>query len=278
MFHFYTAFLWLFSLQERGDIQLKNGKVVNIEDRIPKLKHRRKQKANRRLIIYLSIFFLLIIGVVFFQSSLSKISSIKVIGNQNITEKEIIHYSKLAVGMSFWNVNNKKVEDNLKKHPEIKAVTVEKKLPNIIVIKVKEYQRIAFIKSNGKYLPILENGDILKTKKNNNKEFLNAPILVNWAKGEDIQEMIAQLRKLPTSIVNSISEIYYTPIPRDILQITLYMNDGNEVRASVRNFSQKMKYYPSMVKELDPNVKGIFYIDVENRFTPFGDDKVESEG
>lgn len=199
-------------------------------------------------------------------------------GNQNISKDEIIQYSQLSVGTSFWNVKNDKIERNLKKHPEIKSATVDKKFPNIIVIKVSEYQRVAFIKSNGKYLPILENGDILKSKKNNNKGFLNAPILINWSKGEDIQEMVAQLSELPKSIVNSISEIQYTPIPTDILQITLYMNDGNEVKASVRNFSEKMQYYPSMVKELDPNVKGIFHIDVENRFTPFGDDKIEAEG
>jgi cell division protein FtsQ len=250
---------------------------VNLEERIPKLKQRRKQKANKRLIIYLSIFFLLIVGVVYFQSSLSKVASIKVIGTQNIVKDEIIQYSKLSIKSNFWNINHENIENNIKDNPEVKTVMVERKLPNIVIIKVEEYQRIAYIENNRNYFPVLENGNILRKNKNG-KVLLNAPVFINWAKGEDIQEMVAQLKELPKSIINSISEIHYTPIPTDTLQITLFMNDGNEVKASIRNFFNKMQYYPSMVKELGPNVKGIFYIDVENRFTPYGVDVNEGAG
>ncbi|MCD8500622.1 MAG: hypothetical protein LRY71_01750 [Bacillaceae bacterium] len=37
-------------------------KIVSLEDRIPKLKQQRKQRANRRLIIYLSTFFFAIVN------------------------------------------------------------------------------------------------------------------------------------------------------------------------------------------------------------------------
>lgn len=255
---------------------LSNRKVVSLEERIPKLKQRRKQKANRRLILYLSIFFLLILGVIYFQSPLSKISAIKISGNQFIPQNEMIQLSKLAVGTSFWNFSSEEVEKNILQHPEIKKVSVKRVFPNIVTIEVKEYKRIAYILTNDKYLPIIENGEVLKTE-HKDEIILNAPVFVNWSKGEDIQEMIAQFKELPESVMNSISEIHFTPIPTDSLHITLFMNDGNQVIASIRNFSEKMKYYPAMVKELDPNVKGIFYIDVENRFIPFGDDKNESE-
>lgn len=253
-----------------------NRKVVSIEERIPKIKERRKQKANRRLITYLSIFFLLMMSVIYFQSSLSKISEINVIGNQNITNEQIISLSKLVVGTSFWNINNEKVEQRIKQHPEVKSVTIEKKFPNIVNIKIKELKRVAYILNNQNYLPILEDGSVLKSEQNNNL-LANAPLFVNWSKGEDIQEMVAQLKKLPISVTNSISEIHYTPIPTDSLKITVYMNDGNQVIGSIRNFADRMKYYPAMVNELDANVKGIFYIDVETRFVPYGDDNIEGK-
>ncbi|UTR15185.1 Miff domain-containing protein [Salipaludibacillus sp. LMS25] len=36
---------------------MKEKKVIKIEERIPKLKERRKQRSNRRLIMYVSVFF-----------------------------------------------------------------------------------------------------------------------------------------------------------------------------------------------------------------------------
>ncbi|WP_052363785.1 hypothetical protein [Geomicrobium sp. JCM 19037] len=65
-------------------------KVISVQDRIPALKEQRKKRANRRLILYVSIFFILIAAVVYFQSPLSHIQTIQVEGQEIGEEQEIL--------------------------------------------------------------------------------------------------------------------------------------------------------------------------------------------
>jgi cell division protein FtsQ len=51
------------------------------------------------------------------------------------------------------------------------------------------------------------------------------------------------------------------------------MNDGFEVRATLRTFSDKMVHYPSIISQLDPNKKGIIDLEVGSFFKAY-----ESEG
>jgi cell division protein FtsQ len=259
---------------------LEKGKVVVLEDRIPKLKQQRKQKANRRLIFYLSIFFLLLLCVIYFQSPLSNVSSITIEGNRNVSTSEIKKISGLTTKTSFWKIDNEMVEKKIEEHIEIKNAEVQKVFPNKILIKIEERKRVAYILKNAKYIPILENGMLLKNK-HGDVVPADAPVLVHWKKAEDIQEMAKELKKLPNSIKNSISEIHHTPEPTDPLHITLFMNDGFEVSATVRNFAKKMLAYPSIVSKLDPTVKGVIHLEVGAYFKAYeqkGDGKSESEG
>ena len=64
------------------------------------------------------------------------------------------------------------------------------------------------------------------------------------------------LEQLPNEVLNSISEIHYDPKKTDHYHISLFMNDGNEVSATIRTFAEKMSHYPSIISQLDPNQKG----------------------
>ena len=77
-------------MNTKGEAIMQKGKVLSLEDRIPKIKEHRRRKANRRLILLLSLFFLLIVCVVYFQSPFSQIKRIDVLGNETITEEEVV--------------------------------------------------------------------------------------------------------------------------------------------------------------------------------------------
>lgn len=242
-------------------------KVVSLEDRIPKLQQQRKQKTNRRLISFLSIFFLLILLVIYFQSPLSKVGSVKVEGNVLVDSKEIINLSEITTSSGFWNIDTEEVQQSIQEHLQIKKAIVEKKFPNHIVLVVNEYESIAYLEDKGGYRPILENGQVLKERTVNITA--DAPVLINWEKEEDIKEMISELKKLSPSIFNSISEIHHTPDKTDPWLVHLYMNDGYEVMASVRTFSKKMNSYSKIVSQLDENSKGIIHFEVGTYFESF---------
>ncbi|MDQ0227079.1 cell division protein FtsQ/DivIB [Metabacillus niabensis] len=242
-------------------------KVVSLEDRIPKLQQQRKQKSNRRLIMFLSVFFLLILLVIYFQSPLSKVGSITVKGNEIVDSKKIIELSGITASTGFWNINEQQVIRTVNSILQIKDVKVEKKLPNHIILNITEHKSVAYLEKDGVYLPILDNGEVLK-------EFeerlpADAPVLKNWDDEEDIKEMIKELTKIPPSIFNSISEIHHTPGKTDPWLVRLYMNDGYEVIASVRTFAKKMELYPSIVSELDENSEGVIHLEVGSYFESY---------
>lgn len=84
-------------------------KIVNIEERIPKIKEQRKQKANRRLISFIMLFFIMVLIIVYLQTPISKVSTISVTGNENVSKKEIIDLSDINSGdTEFWSLTSKK--------------------------------------------------------------------------------------------------------------------------------------------------------------------------
>ncbi|WP_099157996.1 cell division protein FtsQ/DivIB [Virgibacillus ndiopensis] len=247
--------------------------IVSIEDRIPKLKQARKKKANRRLIFYLSIFFLLIAVIVYLQSPLSHVKTVQVTGNTFVSEKEIIEQSKLLDDTNIWTIDKKEINQAIHKNPVIKSVSLDKKLPWTVEIKIKEYKKVGYIKKDDRYYPVLGNGqqlDSLEQKTLNG----DAPLLLNFTDEKELQNMTNELKKLPQSILNIISEIHWVPTDENTKKIVLYMNDGFMVDGTIRDFAEKMEVYPSIVAQLKPDSKGIIHIGVGAYFESF--DKKES--
>src|SRR5699024_7539769 len=113
--------------------------VLSIEDRIPKLKQARKKKTNRRLIFYLSIFFLLVSLVVYLQSPLSNIKTIKVTGNAVLSNEEIIKLSGLTDQTNIWSINKNEISEILQENPMVSDATVKRSLPQTVEITVDEF-------------------------------------------------------------------------------------------------------------------------------------------
>ncbi|MFQ3545838.1 FtsQ-type POTRA domain-containing protein [Halobacillus rhizosphaerae] len=246
---------------------MEERKVVSIEDRIPKLKQTRRKKANRRLILYLSILFLLIATVVYLQSPLSNVNKVVVEGEQHVSAKEIKQLSTITTKDNYWKIDPGDVEKAVEKHIQITDAKVKRRLPGTVIIDVKEAERIGYIQEEDKFQPILENGTKLKASATIPTG--DAPILYGFTKPTYLKEMSQELKKLPDSITSLISEVHWKPEEDNPYRIILYMNDGYEVVASIRNFSSKMPAYPSIVSQLTKENKGIVHIDVGTYFEAY---------
>ncbi|MBY0120789.1 FtsQ-type POTRA domain-containing protein [Bacillus sp. S/N-304-OC-R1] len=258
---------------------MEKGKVVSLEDRIPKLKQQRRRKANRRLIFLLLLFFTLISFIIYFQSPLSHINKIEVKGNTIYSQDDLISVTGLSKEINIWKVEEKDIQGKLEKLPEVKSAKVQIQLPNSVEISIQEYKRIAYIMKEKTYLPVLENGKVLNSSKTSEIP-ANAPILIGFSEGNELNEMIKELEKLPEMVLNSISEIHHTPKKTDTYHVSLFMNDGFEVSATVQSFSEKMTHYPSIVSQLDPAKKGIIDLEVGSYFKAYeqeGAEQVEEE-
>jgi len=247
---------------------MDKSKIVALEDRIPKLKEQRRRKANRRLIFLLFLFFTLIAAVGYVQSPLSHVKRITVKGNDMYSTAELIKKTGLSQQTNIWKVNSKEVSAKLQSLSEIKQAIVRISWPNTIFITVKEHKRVAFLEKNATYYPVMENGKILKSRKVLDIPS-SSPILFDFEEGSVLKEMVNGLETLPNEIINSISEIHYTPKKTDPFHITLFMNDGFEVSATLRSFSEKMVHYPSIISQLNPGKKGIIDLEVGSYFKAF---------
>ncbi|MGJ7922487.1 cell division protein FtsQ/DivIB [Neobacillus sp. LXY-4] len=259
---------------------MDKGKIVSLEDRIPKLKQQRRRKANKRLVILLFFFFLLMGCIIYFQSPLSHVRYINITGNETYSAQYLTKLSSLSKKTNIWKINEGSIEEKLRNLPEVKSAEVHVKLPSTVSIKIKEHKRIAYIGKDETFSAVLENGEILPEMKKGTFP-VQAPILIGFKKGKVLNEMIAGLEKLPDGIVNSISEVHYTPKETDQYRIVLYMNDGFQVIATLRNFDEKMVHYPSIMSQLNPDEKGIIDLEVGSYFKAFeqeGTEEIEDEG
>lgn len=253
---------------------MEKGKIVSIEDRIPKLKQQRRKKANKRLIFLLMLFFLLIGCIIYFQSPLSNVKQTVVTGNILYTEDEIEKISGINSSTNIWTIKKDKIEKKLNALPEIKTSSVSIKLPNIVHIKVEEYKRIAYMVSGSKYIPIIESGAKLEERSSESTPY-DAPLIMDFDNDKALEKMVKELKKLPTGVYNAISEIHYTPKKTDSYHINIFMNDGFEVAASLSTFAEKMEHYPSIVSQLDPKKRGIIDLEVGSYFKEYGSEGEE---
>lgn len=271
-----------FSFLDRLSVILNGGKcmdkdkIVALEDRIPKLKEQRRRKANRRLIFLLFLFFTMIAVVAYVQSPLSHVKKITIEGNELLSKDEIIRITKISNNTNIWSVKKDTISLNLQKLNVIKQADVKIKWPNTVIIEIQEHNKIAYLESDNSYYPVMENGKVLKDRKVTELP-INAPILFKFKEGAILKEMVAALEELPNEVLNAISEVHYTPKKTDSYHISLFMNDGFEVSATLRSFSEKMVHYPSIISQLDPSIKGIIDLEVGSYFKAYELEADESE-
>ncbi len=242
--------------------------IVSIEDRIPKLKERRKRKTRIQLVILLISFFILITLVVYFSSSYSQVSHIEVTGNQYLSDEEITEWSEIQGDDFFITLSKKRVTEKIEAHEEIKNVTMDKQYPNKLVIEVEENGIIGYIKEGDVYIPVLESGLVIK--KSATKTPTALPILYNFQQDQYLEKLAEQLNEMPKEVMNLISEVHYDPSEQDPTHIYLYMSDGMKVVGSITDLAEKMSYYTNIVANISPpETKGVIDIEVGAYFTPY---------
>jgi len=246
-------------------------KIISIEDRIPKLKERRKKKANRRLIIYLSLIFALILIIIYFQSPLSDIKKIDIKGNELLSDEEVIEQSGINVGDNIWGSSPKKIRNALIQNHVIYQAEVNRKLPRTIEITLEEFNLLGYIVEDDKQYPVLNNGERLAHQQSTG----DAPLFVNFTDRDQLDRALEEFEELPKYLFNLISEVHWDPTENNQHKIIVYMNDGYMVSGTIRDFANKMKVYPSIVSQLDSDQKGIVHIGAGAYFEDFTEEEAE---
>ena len=245
-------------------------KIIDIDDRVPARKRRRRIRTNIKFAVLISIFLLCIFCLLYFQSSYSKVQTIETSGNVLLTDDEYKELYNFKMGDSIWSFKEQEIEKNLLKHEWIKSVKVEKKLLTTVTVSIEEWPKVAYISRKNMFYPMLANGYIYEKEKSDVP--MDAPIFLQFDDENLRKKIVKQLAKLNPEVLALISQINAAPTESDPYSIVLYMNDGYEVRGEISSFAKKMNYYPSIIAQIEQNEsfeKGIIDIEVGSYYRPF---------
>lgn len=248
-------------------------KVIDIEDRIPTLREKRRKRTNKKFIILITLFFLTLFLLLYFQSPYSDVKNIHIKGFNLVNEEEYLKQSNLQVGQSMWSFREKEVEDNIKKLEWVKNVEVHKHWLTSVEINIEEWPKVAYISENNSFYPILENGVVFKELGSSTP--IDAPIFLEFEDSELRKRLLKELAGLEPTVLAMISQINATPTSSDPYAITLFMNDGYEVRAEITSLAEKLNYYPSIIAQIENNgefEKGIIDIEVGTYYRSYSEE------
>ena len=206
-----------------------------------------KRKKRRELIFIVTLFLIVIAVFSLLFSNYLKLKTIEVEGNNQITKEEILEAGNINNNLRTWSIKDDEIRNNIQSRFEIfKSVTVQSKLPSTIKVKVEEYSFIAQNKKeDGSLEIIMENGKPYSGIVRNN---YNLPILENFKDDSSkLDEVYKNLNKLKEDVRLQISEI----INDEGDNVTIYMKDGQKVKALRASFSDKLNYYDEISKYIE---------------------------
>ncbi|MFC6465431.1 cell division protein FtsQ/DivIB [Marinilactibacillus sp. GCM10026970] len=250
--------------------------VTNIEDIYNKKytdsPQTKKNKWNRLkakwfgLVLFFSL--TLFIGI-YFLTPYSQVGAIVVEGTDEVLDQEIINESKIRSGDSLWQTyfNKSEIEKEIKATlPQVRSMELTIKDFHDVHFDISEYETVAYLYKENTYFKILDNEKVLREPYPNNVG--NLPTFFNFVDENVLQQMLSEYNQLDQSIQSMISEVEWIESERNPLLVKAYMNNGNEVLASIPSFSERLKRYPQLVRAVKGE-NGLFDLEAGAYFLPF---------
>lgn len=228
-------------------------------------KEKNKRRPNRLALVFIVLFFLSLLVLLFFQSPLSKISTIDISGNRTLKDADVLKQASLKKGSQFFSWDPQAAKKQLMQNVQVKDVKITKRFPGKVTIKFEEWPRVAFwLKKdkdgNAQLRPVLANGVIVDKQW---KGTVDRPLLRGWSDESAVAKLSKQLERVERVTLRSLSEVH--PQPSDIYkdQVRVYTDDGYEVITRLSTFHENMNQYRNYV---DPDKKGIVHMTYGRNF------------
>ncbi|MCI6932071.1 MAG: FtsQ-type POTRA domain-containing protein [Tenericutes bacterium] len=220
-------------------------------------KNKKKKKLNIiKLLVFILIFYIIIYSI--YSLLNMKIRNIVIKGNTYLKDYEIIEQANIKDYPPMLTLNKNKTINKLKELDLISDATIKKSFDFTLTIEVVE-KKIILEYDNNYYL---SDGSKIKGS------YLGTPTLVNYVPEGTLKKFLNEMGKLDYDIINSISEIEYSPTKNSDGNITdedifiFKMNDGMIVYISTDKIDIMNKYQKIYASLGDK--KGILHLDKGN--------------
>ncbi len=202
---------------------------------------RKKKKMRRKVKVLIGLLIVVLIGA-YFYSDISKVQSIKVVGNSEVPSSLILKSISISKKSIFLFVNTSKVENEVKEVGLIKKANVSRDLFGNVRIEVEEANRIAYFTFKKKTYIIDEVGHVVALNKSVKLEDLKQyPKLSSFKSLKMIRTFAKQYVKIPLIVRNSISDIISSPKTADASRVRLVMDSGKELVVRIESMAYDLQ-------------------------------------
>lgn len=241
--------------------------VVTVTERVLK-NRRKKQQLKRRWRFFQSIFFIIILAIgsfILLKSSIFNITTIKVEGNQTLRGEEIKKLSGIGVGENIFKIKLEEAEKRIKLSPLVKKVSLQRKYPSVVIVKITEREPIGIIPVVEGFAKIDEEGYLLAfTDKLTGSKLpiitglkLNEQSLGSKVLGKGLKTAVTFLKVMPKGVVNEVSEINVA----NPHQAIVYTITSTQIRlGSPEKIEEKVRMLETVIRT-NPTAE-IEYIDI----------------
>lgn len=227
-------------------------------------------------------FVIIVLGVLLAMSVFFRVSRITVDGNSYYTEEQIIQASGIESGDNMFFVNRFTAASKIfAKLPYVQKVTINRKLPNHVIIEIAESQELAYVVSGDAYWAIDSNGKVLeKIDSKKAKDLIRIDGLSPKGPkvGQQIETKNGDTDKIEylASILNGIqsrqmmSDISYIDLTSSANPVLDYKGHFTVKLGANENLEYKLGLLVSAVEKLKENEYGVIDLSIDHQahFSP----------
>ncbi|MBW7455297.1 cell division protein FtsQ/DivIB [Paenibacillus sepulcri] len=237
-------------------------------DKMPVLREPvRRRRGGKKLLAVLFLLFIVILCVLFFNSNISKISSVVVEGQKFTRAADVQKAAGISVGDAFLGTSTKTIEARVKKLAPVETVEVTKSFPGTVKIVVHEFPGVAFqLSDQGVLTALLSNGTSVPT---GSDIIVDKPILSGWKADDPVKaQLCKQLAELSAQSLSDFSEIIPTPSNAYPDRIKIYTRTRFEVITAVSLLPGKVPALNAVIETQEPGLITMLLADTYTSFTP----------
>lgn len=241
------------------DLEVSEDEQIDFEG----VGEREAQEVNKRKIfpvlkkmwwVVLGFLVVLILNL-YIVSPYSRVQKFVVSGDTHESIESIADATGIRVNDRIYNIyqhHTKISKEVLKAFPRIEKASLQIKLPSTVVVNVKEYPVVAYVKNNKDFYPVISTGIYIESEKiSEDKVDKKLPVLDKILDKNEVKPFIDSYSKLPVEIRSQISTVTKTPTKSTADFLTMEMRDGNQVLVSLSEIDMKLPYYTSVKKNLE---------------------------
>lgn len=235
-----------------------------------------KRRGNRRLKMVLLLLFIVVLSVLFFNSSISEVSTVTVTGQRFVNEDSIRKLAGISIGDAFFGFTERSVERKLRTSKSIEQATVTKIFPGEIRIRVQEFAAVGYeLSPEGEIMAILSNGTSVPAT---NADFVvDKPLLSGWKKGDPIKTALSkQLAAIPAQQLSDLSEIRPDPSNAYPDRIRIYTRTRFEVITAVSVLATKLDTLNAVTETQQPGKVTMLLADTYEPYLPDSAENMET--